>query len=53
MTARNKWNRKDYLLVEKTDKTVTLKRKKDGYTLTIAKSEYFFNYFEKVVDKLN
>ena len=53
MTAQNKWNGKDYLLIEKTDKTVTLKRKEDGYTFTIAKSEYFFSYFEKVVDRLN
>ena len=53
MTARNKWNGKDYLLIEKTDKTVTLKRKEDGYTFTIAKSEYFSVILKKVVDKLN
>lgn len=47
MTVRNKWNKKDYLLIEKTDKTVTLKRKEDGYTFTIAKSEYYFSYSEK------
>lgn len=53
MTVRNKWNGNDYLLIEETDRTVTLKRKEDGYTFTIAKSEYFFSYLEKVVDRLN
>ena len=52
MLARNKWNNKMYEVLEITDKNVTLQRE-DGSQFTIQKSEYFFSYFEKVVDKLN
>lgn len=52
MLVLNKWNHKEYKVLEVTDKTVTLERK-DGTRFTIQKSEYFFNYVEKVVDKVN
>lgn len=53
MVVRNKWNGNDYIVVEKTDKDVTLQRTTDGSRFTIQKSEYFFNYFEKSIDKVN
>lgn len=46
MLVRNKWNNKKYLVLEITDKNVTLRRE-DGSQFTIQKSEYFFSYFEK------
>ena len=46
MLARNKWNNKKYLVLEITDKNVTL-RHEDGSQFTIQKPEYFFSYFEK------
>lgn len=52
MLVRNKWNGGMYEVLEITDKNVTLQRE-DGSQFTIQKSEYFFSYFEKVVDKLN
>lgn len=45
MLVRNKWNKKDYTLVEVKEKTVVLKRA-DGSTFEIQKSEYFFSYSE-------
>ena len=52
MLVRNKWNGKTYKVLETTDKTVKLQRE-DGTKFTIQKSEYFSNYFEKSVDKVN
>lgn len=52
MKARNKWNGKTYEVNEITDRTVTLVRDEDGYTFTILKSEYYFSYTEKAVDKV-
>ena len=52
MLVRNKWNGKTYKVLETTDKIVKLQRE-DGTQFTIQKSEYFFNYFEKSVDKVN
>ena len=46
MLVRNKWNSKKYLVLEITDKNVTLQRE-DGSQFTIQKSEYFFSYAEK------
>ena len=46
MLVRNKWNDKKYLVLEITDKNVTLRRG-DGSQFTIQKSEYFFSYSEK------
>lgn len=46
MLVRNKWNNKKYLVLEITDKNVTLQRE-DGSQFTIRKSEYFFSYSEK------
>lgn len=46
MLVRNKWNGKDYKVVNIAEKEVTLERD-DGTQLTIAKSEYFFSYSEK------
>ena len=46
MLVRNKWNNKKYLVLEITDKNVTLQRE-DESQFTIQKSEYFFSYFEK------
>ena len=42
----NRWNHKKYLVLEITDKNVTLRRE-DGSQFTIQKSEYFFSYSEK------
>lgn len=52
MLVRNKWNGKTYKVLEITDKIVTLQRE-DGTKFTINKAEYFANYFEKKVDKVN
>jgi hypothetical protein len=52
LLVRNKWNGKTYKVLETTDKTVKLQRE-DGSQFTIQKSEYFSNYFEKKVDKVN
>lgn len=52
MLVRNKWNGKTYKVLEITDKAVTLQRE-NGTQFTIQKSEYFSNYFEKRVDKVN
>ena len=46
MIVLNKWNKKEYQVVNISDKEVTLERK-DGSTFTIQKSEYFFSYLEK------
>lgn len=45
LRALNRWNRKWYKVLEKTDKTVTLERE-DGSKLIIAKSEYYGAYIE-------
>ena len=42
-TVINNWNHREYLVVDMTDKEVTLRRS-DGSELTIAKCEYYFNY---------
>ena len=42
-TVINHWNRREYLVVDITDKEVTLRRS-DGSELTVAKYEYYFNY---------
>ena len=46
MLVRNKWNNKKYLVLEITDKNVTLQHD-DGSQFTIQKSEYFLSYSEK------
>lgn len=46
MLVRNKWNKKNYTLVEVKGNTVVLKRE-DGSTFEIQKSEYYFSYVEK------
>lgn len=52
MLVRNKWNKREYTLIAVKDNTVVLQRT-DGSQFEIAKSEYFFSYSEKVLDKLN
>ena len=52
MIVINKWNKKTYKVIKMTDKDVTLERT-DGTQFTIVKKEYFSNYFEKDVDKVN
>ena len=52
MLVLNKWNKKTYKVIKMTDKEVTLERK-DGSQFTIVKKEYFSNYVEKSVDKVN
>ena len=42
-TAVNRWNSKEYFVVDMTDKEATLRRS-DGSEFTIAKREYYFNY---------
>lgn len=44
MKAINKWNKRTYVVLEVTDKTVTLQRE-DGTSFTIQKTEYVFSYF--------
>lgn len=46
MLVRNKWNKKNYTLVEVKEKTVVLKRA-DGSVFEIQKSEYLFSYAEE------
>lgn len=46
MLVINKWNKKQYKVLEMTDKTVTLQRE-DGSQFTIQRFEYFFSYVEK------
>ena len=46
MLVRNRWNNKKYLVLEITDKNVTLQRE-DGSQFTVQKSEYSFSYSEK------
>lgn len=53
MLVLNKWNKKKYKVINKTDKAdkaVTLERE-DGSQFTINKQEYFSNYSEKVLTK--
>ena len=45
MTVRNKWNKKEYRVIEIKDGKVTLERP-DGSQFTIVKAEYFLNYSE-------
>ena len=52
MLVLNKWNKKTYKVIKMTDQDVTLERK-DGSHFTIVKKEYFSNYFEKSIDKVN
>lgn len=51
-TVQNRWTKKPYQVVDKTEKNVTLQRK-DGTRFTISKKEYFSNYIEKYVDNIN
>lgn len=51
--VKNKWNGGFYLVVNQTDKNVTLQCCNDGRRFTITKNAFFENYFEKRVDKLN
>lgn len=48
----NKWNGRTYKVLESTGNTVFLERD-DGSRFVIEKKEYFFNYKEKAVDKIN
>lgn len=52
MLVLNKWNKKTYKVIKMTDKDVILERA-DGSRFTIVKKEYFSNYVEKSVDKVN
>lgn len=45
MLVINKWNRKKYRVLERTDRNVTLERE-DGSRFTIVKSEYHSAYIE-------
>ena len=45
-TVINNWNRREYLVVDMTDKEVTLLRS-DVSEFTIAKCEYYFNYRDR------
>lgn len=51
-TVINRWNRREYLVVEQKDGMVMLQRD-DGSRFVIEKKEYFFNHKEKAVDKIN
>ena len=59
MLVRNKWNSMLYEVVTEDDKEVTLKRTVDyeakgklkGSILVVSKSEYYFNYIVKEVEK--
>lgn len=44
MFVLNKWNRKWYKVLEKTEKTVTLEREGDKEQFTISLSEYYNAY---------
>lgn len=45
MIIRNKWNGKEYKLIESDYGTVTLERS-DGTQFTIKRAEYYENYVE-------
>ena len=51
-TVMNKWNRKEYEVLEIKEGKVKLRRK-DGSVFTIQEKEYHANYLEKGVDKVN
>lgn len=40
MQARNRWNKKIYKVIEKTDKTITLQRE-DGTQFTITVKDFY------------
>ena len=46
MFVLNKWNGKQYKVIEIADKEVSLERE-DGSKFIIAKSEYFLSYYER------
>ena len=46
MQVVNRWNRKTYKVIEKTDKTVTLQRE-DGTQFSIATKDFLSIYVEK------
>lgn len=46
MIVTNRYNKKEYKVIEVKDKSVVLKRK-DGTTFEIVKAEYNFYYSEK------
>lgn len=46
MQVVNRWNRKTYRVIEKTDKTVTLQRE-DGTQFSIATKDFLQIYVEK------
>ena len=45
MTVRNRWNGKEYKLIESANDSVTLERS-DGTQFTIKRAEYYENYYE-------
>lgn len=45
MLVRNKWNGKEYKVIEDKDNSVTLERS-DGTQFTIKRVEYYENYME-------
>jgi len=45
MVIRNKWNGKEYKLIESCNGLVTLERT-DGTRFTIKRAEYYENYYE-------
>lgn len=49
-TVLNKWNGRTYKVLEMKDNLVTLQRDDDSQ-FQIEKSEYFFNYYEKIIKK--
>lgn len=50
MLVLNKWTGRTYKVLKMTDSLVTLQRD-DKSQFQIAKSEYFFNYSEKIKKK--
>ena len=45
MVVRNRWNGKEYKLIESDDNSVTLERS-DGTQFIIKRAEYYENYYE-------
>ena len=45
MIVRNKWNGKEYKVIECEDSSVTLERS-DGTLFIIKRAEYYENYYE-------
>lgn len=46
MKVKNKWNKREYEVIEKNGNAVKLKRITDGHIFEIAYSEFKFSYTE-------